>query len=225
MENDLNENISNNYEVNSDTFFELDYEGQSLETNSKFQSWNKKMLNALGEKANLYKCKYDNIYFYSSKEYKRKAQCPLCKEQICYYCSINGYKCCSKGNIYRIIFEDGSYFINSDNNKDYFFIFIRFLLPIYTFCYLSGILSQNLYYLAKRENKKKKRYDYYYDDSNCACTTSMILNAGVALVLSFIFLPHDICFKILLLIFSIFCKMYPLNCYLGIIKNGIDGLC
>ena len=90
-------------------------------------------------------------------------------------------------NVYSIIFEDGCYFIDSEKNKEYYSIFIRFLLPIYAFCYLSGIILQNIYYLAKREKKKERIVDYYYDAANCACTTMVILNAGLILLLSFFF--------------------------------------
>ena len=64
MENDREENIVNNLDINTENFFKLDFGGQSLKTNTKFQSWKKKMINIYGNKAALFICKKDNAYFY-----------------------------------------------------------------------------------------------------------------------------------------------------------------
>ena len=208
MENDIEENIVNNLDANSENFFKLDYGGQSLKANNQFQSWKNKMENIYGNKAKLFKCKKDNAYFYSLDDYKVRGQCPLCKKYICYFCSNMDYYCCAKSNIYQIIYVDGFTFINNKDEKDeYCFIFIRFLFPIYTFCYLSAILSKNLFHIIKIETKKVRANDCFFDDESCACMTSIFLNAGVALILSLIFLLHDIYFKILLLLFSLFLKI------------------
>ena len=224
MENNLNEQSITNIDINNENFFELDYEGQDLKTNNKFQSWKKKMINLYGKKSKMYKCIYDNTYFYTSNIYEGEGECPLCKKYICYYCSLNEYECCARGNIYHMMFQDGAHFIGYKHDEEYCFIFVRFLFPIYTFCYLSGILSKNLFYVVYKETGKEKPNDCYFDESNCACMTSIFINAGFALVLSLIFFLHDIYFKILLILFSLFCKNYPLKWYLGILKRGIDGL-
>ena len=224
MENEREENIANSLAINSEQYFKLDYGGQSLKTNTKFQSWKKKMINIYGNRAKLFKCKNDNIYFYTLDDSQKRGLCPLCKNDICYFCSDKDYYCCIRSITYQIITEDGFTFINNKDEKQYSFIFRRFLFPIYTFCYLTAILSKNLFHIVKIETKKKRENNCFFDDESCACITSIILNAGVALILSLIFLLHDIYFKLLLILFSIFCKNYPLYFYLGIIKKGIDGL-
>ena len=225
MENDREENIVNNLDINTENFFKLYFGGQSLKTNTKFQSWKKKMINIYGNKAILFKCKRDNAYFFTLDDSEKRGKCPLCTNSVCYFFSDTGYFCCLESSIYQIIIEGGYTFINDKNEEDYSFIFIRFLFPIYTFCYLTGILSKYLFHLVKIKKRRKIRInDCYFDDRNCACMTSIILNAGIALLFSLIYLLHDMYFKFILILFSFFCKNYPLYFYLGILKKGIDGL-
>ena len=111
MENDIKNYLANNInEIKTDIMFMLDYKGQSLKNNIKFDSWKNKMLQKYGNDAKLFKCTYDKAYFYSSNESFKKLPlcssiCPACNNSICYYCSKIAYnknsigECCLKRRI------------------------------------------------------------------------------------------------------------------------------
>ena len=144
MENDIEHHLVNINEIKTDNMFKLDYKGQSLKDNSRFNSWKKRMLQIYGNDAKLFKCSYDNVYFYSSNEdFKNmplcSSKCPSCNKPICYYCSGYSYErnsfgeCCLKRRIYYKFFYDGFLFIKkifSDifTSYLYFFSFSRFSL-------------------------------------------------------------------------------------------------
>ena len=230
MENDSDITLVENDPKNTENIFKLDYEGQKLKSCTKFNAWQKRMLKKYGNNAKLFYCKFDNLYFYSSDKDNITSCCPLCEAIICYFCKRNSSfysDCCPIGRIYKLLFEDGFYFINDNNDNDndeendkFFFTFKRFIFPIYTFFYLYGIISKNLYYCLKRADEK---YTYYFRDNNISWILVMI-NGLVALVFSFIFLLHDIYAKIFLLFISIFFKNYPIKYYLGIIHIGMKEL-
>ena len=73
------------------------------------------MLKKYGNDAKLFKCSYDEIYFYCAYESFRKlplcsSKCPSCNQPICYYCSRvahnNNYfgDCCLKRRLYNLKF-------------------------------------------------------------------------------------------------------------------------
>ena len=66
MENDIENHLSNINEMKTDNMLMLDYDGQSLKDNLKFNSWKNIMLQKYGNDAKLFKCSYDAIYFYCS---------------------------------------------------------------------------------------------------------------------------------------------------------------
>ena len=101
------ENEFDNYEC----VFKLDYSNQSLKGNKEFQNWKIRMLKRYGNDAKLFKCKYDNCYFYgTNKECKNKpyysCHCPMCSSSLCYYClkpindPYNRGRCCVKEKFY-----------------------------------------------------------------------------------------------------------------------------
>ena len=233
MENDLEVNIAQNNEIKSENIFKLDFKGQSLKTNKKFVSWKEKMQIKYGKNAKLYYCKEDNLYFYGTFSYEG-SECPSCKNHICYFC-LRGTNicldCCPLGRAYRILSYDALFFIKeNDKNYDYNYgdhysfcdVFYKFLLPLYTSIYLEGIISANFYHkLFYPEEKDKDRYYYFLEDS-IATWINIIINILIALILSLIFGIHVIYFKVLLLVFSIFPKHYPIKYYLGILKMGME---
>ena len=83
MENEFQANLTEKEDINPPNIFKLDYEGQSLKDNIKFELWKTKMLNKYGNNAKLYKCKIDNIYFYSSIKNNFGMGCPSCQNLIC----------------------------------------------------------------------------------------------------------------------------------------------
>ena len=171
MENILEDNIKDNNEIINDNFFKLEYKGQSVESSSKFQTWKKKMLKKYGNNSKIYKCKADNTYFYASIEKTSFSlcpkECPLCKCSICYFCSRStnhDLNCCVIGRVYYLLFNNGftyiddKYYHSSYSEVTFCYIFIRFLFPVYTFFYISGIISQNIYYVLYRKNSNYINY-------------------------------------------------------------------
>ena len=233
MENELEENIAGNNEKNQENIFKLDFKGQSLKSNKKFGEWKEKMKLKNDKNAILYYCKNDNLYFYGTLTYYG-SECPLCKDNICYFCLRNTnicFDCCPLGRVYRILSYDALFFIKeNDQNYEYDYgdnynfcdVFSKFILPFYTFIYLAGIISNNLYHSLFYPREKDPERVYYFRDNNQATFINIIINALMALILSIIFFIHDIYFKFLLLFFSLFPKHYPIKYYLRILKMGME---
>ena len=224
MENDMANNLTQIVNINSENIFKIDYEGQSLKDNKNFKLWKIKMLNIYDNNAKLYKCKNDNIYFYEPIRNNKNiilygTICPLCRKKICYFCSNNEgateMLCCIKSNIYYLIFKDGFTYINKKVDKNGRNVIIIFLFPFITFFFLIGIISKNIYYDLIRKKGKYKGLNYYRRD--CLGLTIAIINGLIAFLLSSIFLLHDIYFKILFFLISLFFKLYPFIIYIGIL--------
>ena len=76
--------------------------------------------------AKLFNCLIDDIYFFSSVEdFKSypfyRQQCPICKKQVCFYCSnfiyendndIHKGNCCLKRRLKYLFIYDGYIYIN-----------------------------------------------------------------------------------------------------------------
>ena len=225
MENDIENHLTNNInEMKADNIFKLDYNGQSLKNNLKFNSWKDIILQKYGNDAKLFKCSYDGIYFYCSYESFRKLPlcssiCPSCNQSICYYCSkiAHNYNsfgdCCLRRRIYYKLFYDGFLFI-----KILFFaIFISYL----HFFFLQGAACVDLFYNNLRKNKSEVNQEYYDNGGKIFCI-SRLINALMAFMLSIIYMIHSFYFKIFLLVISIFTKNYPIKYYLGIIRGAQD---
>ena len=121
-------NIIDSSELNLNNIFKIDYVNQKLDNNIEFQKWKESMLIKYGKDAKLFRCIEDNILFYITyKDCRKKpsfgGKCPICKNQICLFCSYN-YKdksdrdnCCLKRSINRAIFYNGlKYIIEIDNS-------------------------------------------------------------------------------------------------------------
>ena len=98
MENEKNDialiNKDNNYNsISNELYFKLEFHDQKInDKTSEFLKWKKTMIKIYGENAKLFKCIKDDIFFYSTDKdcksypfYRHK--CPICKVQICLYCS------------------------------------------------------------------------------------------------------------------------------------------
>jgi len=226
METDYQYNIyKDNIYQNYNNIFHLDYKGQLLKSHIKYENWKNKMFEIYGDDAKLYKCIYDNIYFYgSNKEFYEfpfcKSRCTLCYKKICYFCSRNTEdnkdfgNCCIKRKFYYIILHD----INNDNfEKDFYFYLLIFFVPMITLFLFIGVISENFYYfLIKFDN------NICYYEANDFTSKIIILNGGISLILSIVFLVHDIYLKIIFLFISLFYKFSPLKYYLQIIRKGIE---
>ena len=226
--------------IKSNEIFQLDYKGQSLKNNKKFEEWQKEQLARYGSNAKLYKCIQDNGYFYSPTKNNKyfsfdAKRCPSCNKQICYFCSKISYadneddsrrvlsECCPTSNMYYLLFHKTKRFLY--NNENYYLsvkyenTYKKFFIPLFSFIYLVGIISFCLFHgLMYKYNIPEEQY--FKED--CPSITSIILNALVGLILSLIFFIHTIYFKLLLLISSVCSKKNPLNYYLGIINFGLN---
>ena len=229
------ENISiiENYSDKSNDVFKVDYKGQLLKDNIKFQTFKKEQQKKYGSNAKLYYCKEEEVYFYASSKnnssilFEASAKCPICGYNICYFCSSSAStNCCIKNNIYRLFFEHGLAFIDDidvileKHHVTYYQLYPKFFIPLYTYICLIGTLSFNLFHGLYYNGENKERT--YYFQENCSGGCSIALNFFYGLILYFIFFIHIIYFKLLILISSIFCKKRPFRYYIGIIGFGVD---
>jgi len=230
MENDIENHLTSINEMEADNMLKLDYDGQSLKNNEKFNSWKKIMLKKYGNDAKLFKCSYDAIYFYCTYESFRElplysSNCPSCNQPICYYCSRVAHNnnsfgdCCPKRRLYYKIFYDGFLFINLKESEELKFYFMLFLFPICTF-FLFVSLTYNDFFCKLRRNNIK----YYDNGGNNFILISKWVSGLIAFTLSIIYMVHSFHFKIFLLVISIFTKNNPIKYYLGIIRGGKDHL-
>ena len=235
MENEIDRDLCDENKSNSEFAFKLDYSNQTLKGNKQFQDWKIRMLKIYGNNAKLFRCKYDNCYFYqSNKECKTKpyykANCPICNLSICYYClrnSDNLYdrgECCIKRRIYCIIFQDGYAFIKPEESDDvncYYSILAIIFIPIISFMYFIAYFSVVFFYKLSKKNSEGI-YENIFNSAS-SLFTEIGINVGFAFALSIPFIIIDIYFKILLLIISLPLKNYPLKIYCGILYQGIRG--
>ena len=237
MENENNSELCDKNISNSECAFKLDYPNQPLKENKKFQNWKIQMLKRYGKDAKLFKCNYDNCYFYgTNKECRTKpygsAYCPICSRSICYYCleynndSLDRGRCCVKRRIYCMFFQDGYSFIKPDQYDEpdaYYSFLIIFFIPIISFMYVVAYFSATYFYKLYMKNKGGTYESIFYksDNNGRFFFTEIVVNVGIAFALSIPFLFIDIFFKILLLIISLPFKNYPLKYYLGILYQGI----
>ena len=241
MENELIEsNLSKNNLSSSDDVFKLDYENQKTENNAHFDNWQNKMIKKYGNDAKLFKCIYDNLYFYVSYNdcksmpyYLRK--CPECQHKICYFCSRdienqreNG-NCCIPRKLYYILFEDSSYFFTEGEKrlKDFYAEIAIFIFPIIYFIYFVGVISACFYYrlymnhklFLKYKNKYNKVLTYEYHLKRKGIFFIFIgINVASVISLSFCYIILDVYFKIFIFLISFLSKLYPMKCYMGIIR-------
>ena len=86
----------NEREENSYNSYKLDYINQAKNTSLNYRKWENSMIEKYGKNAKLFRCPLDKILFYVSyndyiSEPISKSIYPICKNQVCYYCSkLNG---------------------------------------------------------------------------------------------------------------------------------------
>ena len=232
MENDIENHLTTNInEIKTDNLFRLDYKGQSLKDNLKFNSWKNQMFKKYGNDAKLFKCSFDSIYFYCTNESFRKLPLcssiyPLCNHSICYYCTRIAYnrnsfgECCLKRRIYYKFIYDGFLLINIEDRESLKEDLLLFLCPILSFFLLVCCTCSDFFYFL-RKNKSNDNQDFYYKDEDIF-RISILINGLMAIILSITYIIYSFYFKIFLLVISIFTKFYPIKYYLGILKGGLD---
>ena len=222
MENELNENNLNEY-------FMKVYDKQNLKNNPNYLNWKKSKKKKHGKNAKFIRCKKDNIIFACSDESLKKkpiyrSNCPVCNNPICYFCSrsAGGKICCVKLSLMIMFLENGFKFIrmeeNVENQQDYKFKFILFILPfINLFLFIHEIQLSLFYGIVPKESEIY--YDYLYQlEEKDYCISSLVFGITMAfdILLSIPYFILSIYFMFLLLIFSAPFKNYPLKYFIGI---------
>ena len=229
----------NEREENSFNYYKLDYLNQSKNTSLNYRKWENSMKEKYGKNAKLFKCPLDKILFYTSysnyiSEPISKSFCPICKNQICYYCSrlnkpnIKVNNCCTKLKLKTMFSSDGYRYINSlvfgelmNTFKEAFIVFITPGLNYLLFCALifKTLFSDvNINNTNEIFNEKIKTYDFYLIDKNSYIEITIIIIFALtisALYISFFIL--SLCLCLLLIICSFPFKLYPLKYILSFI--------
>ena len=218
---------------NDECVFKLDYSNQSLKGNKEFQNWKARMLKRYGNDAKLFKCTYDNCYFYGiNKECKTKpyylGQCPICSCSLCYYCLkpindlYNRGRCCVKRKILCMFLQDGYSFIKpepTDEVKFYYSYLKIFFIPIVSFMFFVAYFTITYFYKISMKDSDII-CESIFNRNERAFSIEIAINVGFVFTLAIPFFILDIYFKILLLIFSLPFKNYPLKYYFGILYQG-----
>ena len=214
--------------------FKLDYEGQSIENNNKFEKWKQLMLTKYGNDAKLFKRLKDNIYFYSSnRDYFNninfyQSKCPICNNPICYYCSrycrdcyFENASCCLKRKIKYIILKDTSVYINPTNEetRKYFKKYlIIFLIPIVNFLYFVARIQCSFFYKLAMKNSKLEEHGYLTTYVNHLDKKDLFITINIIFT-SFLVIPYfimHIYIILFILLISFPFKLIPLKSIIGI---------
>ena len=224
------ENEANLLEKFVENKYEMEFEGQNLKKSESFIKWQNEMKKIYGNDAKLFKCKTDKIYYYAKKSdckkvplYKQK--CPKCNCTNCYFCSkhiddsYDRGDCCVYRRVYCLLFQER----NKSDEQIFDKMFCFFIIPLFSFIYFVGTVSGLLFYKLKVANKKLdgsyiENYEVHLTPSSFTFLVIIMMNAGLAIMLSFSFFMLDIYFKIILILISLFWK-YPLYYYLGLLNS------
>ena len=233
-ENNKNDELNNIEELANSDYYKLDYSGQNMNNNIKFQKWKKDMINLYGKKLVLIKCSKDNLFFCVDKtkninQYRYK--CPFCNKFICSFC-LKPFKdnyefkdCCFRGRM-KTIPHEGPEFA-----KDIFDQWIEYLLliPFVSFIYIIGGFLNSLFYQLLKPTYKEFDYTENYSDyfKNKSIITFLILfglKVLFALSVMIAFFPFvilDGILTILILLISIPYKnpytLYPIKYVFGML--------
>ena len=168
MENVLIEDSSLN------EYFKPEHDTQNLENNPLFIKWKQSIIKSKGKDAKFLKCKYDNIIFACTKKSLKEppiylSKCPVCKYNICYYCSFfatDSYRnglCCVKRRITCMFLQDGFRYINPivgvyDDHLNFFEAFKIFIVPVLSFLWFITEIQISFFYKLDF-NEKAYQYD------------------------------------------------------------------
>ena len=238
MEN-TNEKIElNEYNSSLNTnIFKPEYEGQELNNNLIFLNWKKSMIKIYGEKAMLFKCLKDKIYFYTFYEEcirypVYQSICPQCGKQICYFCFRNekdvfeeNGTCCLQRRIKCMFNQECYRYIKPIYKEKYIYsfkeAFISFIIPvIHLFTLIAQIQNIFYYNLIVRDIEKAKEGKRYYNSK--VYNYILIINIGIAIILVIPLFFIHIYFIIFILLISLPFKFIPLKYLLGILFATIN---
>ena len=226
MENDEPKNINliitNNH--TSTSVFNFEYNDQNMNDNIEYQKWKKLMLIEYGNNSKQFKCNKDKLLFYSSYN-NYKSKCPVCNNNICYFCSFNGnienFSCCIKNSIIKAFFYSGPKFANEPLDKEILFFLIPILniftiiISFFYILYIGQILEKS-----KNNNNNNEELMKYVDlEKSKKYIINIIIIISIDIFLCIPFLIIYNYFIILLIIISIPFKFVPFKYYLGAFYN------
>lgn len=242
MENDdfLKEiNIVEKENFEPKNVFKFDYSEQKFDNNLEYQKWSSAMLKKYGPYAKKFKCLKDKIYFYTSyddcrSEPSYKGECPICKRQICYFCSNSNFNerdiviCCLSRRISKLLFYDGlryikklnKYEIDIPNLSDHYLFLISFI-PLFNLGFFIIKIFEFLYFGQSTNNSKKNnsgRLESYIEQfkrRNYHIFFILISNL-ISFVLCIPCIIYSIYFIIVIILVSIPFKFLPFKYYSGI---------
>ena len=226
-----------NYLIRADdNIFKVDYSEQKMDINLEFLKWKESMLEKYGSNAKLFHCIKDKIYFYvSKKECNYMKNCPLCNNNICYFCKSNGYHdgyCCISYKFYSMFFVDSSTYFEQYGgyrreycqNKLSFDMVIQ-LIPILNIIYTIGSIHSCFYYsLDKYKGLKSNRNQYYQwleDEHIISLYVLVGFDIGFSFLIVIPFWSYIIFYTIVLDLSSLLLDFYPIKIIAGILFNSI----
>ena len=206
--------------------FKIDYPSQNLGNHQEYQKWKESMLQKYGYYSKQFKCLDDNILFYKEYDICRsypsfKGQCPICKKQICLFCSNSipndddNIICCFKRRLYKSLFYDGLIYIKkvniNDEDKKHILqdnLFIVYFIPIVNFAFFVMKIFEFLFIKMATENSKKSNsiklisnIDHF--NSKISIYFLIICNA-ISFFLAVSYFVFSIYFMFLIFIISLF---------------------
>jgi hypothetical protein len=225
-----------NSEINN--VFKIDYQSQNLVNNKEYQNWKESMLKKYGNYSKQFKCLDDNILFYNAYNVCRsypsfRGECPLCKKQICLFCSNSiptdddDIVCCLKRRLYKSLFYDGLIYIKKINvddvDKKHILqdnLFIVYFIPILNFAFFVMRIFDFLYIKMATENSKKnnslKLISNFAHLKIKISIYFLIICYLISFFLAISYFVFSIYFMLLIFIISLPFKFNPFKFYSGI---------
>ena len=179
----LNENI-----------FRIEYKGQNIKKNEKFLNWKNMTLEKSGKEAQLFYCNKDNIFFYVYDSSCFRSACPICGNNICYFCSEIYENCCIKRKIYKIALD----------KEEFCEVVIIYFIPYINSIYI--MLTISSFFL-----KEKIDENYHY----------FVMLYLFAIIISIPYIITIIIFLIILAIISIPFNFLPFRVFAGFLDENL----
>ena len=204
-------------EKENEKVFKYDYKNPNDKI--EFKKWKKSMINNYGKDIKVLKCLKDKILFFTKTtdvdNYRYLAQCPICKRNICYYCSYNiNYNfieekyCCFNRAKFTYIDNASEYSkVNQDIGVDYFLV----LIPWINFLFIIMSFIQFIFFIGIKRNGNLKGMFFM---KNYIGRSIVVL---ISIILSIPLIFINIYFILIMIIISIPYKFYPLKYIIGLL--------
>ena len=222
--------VREKFNEKTENFFKFDYKGQNINKNKFFKKFKKAMFKKNNNKGLIYFCPKDNAYFYYNSHYKyNNGICPLCRKDICYFCSKRDVlyrdKCCLKKKLCYLFCEDGFTFLEGNDQRIKLFT----LIPLFNLILFVGGIHTVIYKIEDIYIKEMKCYWNFegylkseFDDKHWNIFIFIVvLDIGATIILIIPFAILNIIFTFILILISIPFKFYPMNYLAGVTYKGL----